>query len=59
LEDFAQKLGSGALFEARSWGEVGRRTPNQILHKPEVFDSMGRFRNNRMMNILEAYAIFM
>jgi hypothetical protein len=51
---FGFYYGSGARFEAISWEEVGRRTPTQILYKPEVFDSMGRFKNNRMLKNLKA-----
>jgi hypothetical protein len=37
--------GSGALFEARSWGEVGSLLPTSSLYKPEVLGSLrGRFR---------------
>jgi hypothetical protein len=32
--------GSWALFEARSWGEVGRLLPTSSLYKPEVLGAM-------------------
>jgi hypothetical protein len=41
--DFAHVLGSGALFEARSWEEVGIGSPTQNIYKTEVFDNHGRF----------------
>jgi hypothetical protein len=33
--------GYWALFEARSWGEVGRWLPTSDLYKPEVLEAMG------------------
>jgi hypothetical protein len=32
---------SGALFEARSWEEVGRMLPTSNIYKPEVLGSLG------------------
>jgi len=32
--------GSGALFEARSWEEVGGMLPNSNLYEPEVLGSL-------------------
>jgi hypothetical protein len=33
--------GSWALFEARSWGEVGRWLPTSGLYKPGLLEAMG------------------
>jgi hypothetical protein len=51
---------SGALFEARSWEEVGRMLLNSNLYKPEVLGSLkGRFREGEMLRNLTVNAIFM
>jgi hypothetical protein len=39
--------GSGALFEARSWGEVGRLLPTSSLYKLEVLGSLGEVQKRR------------
>jgi hypothetical protein len=39
--------GSWALFEARSWGEVGRWLPTSGLYKPEALESMGGISGKR------------
>jgi hypothetical protein len=39
--------GSGALFEARSWGEVGRLLPTSSLYKPEVLGSLREVQKRR------------
>jgi hypothetical protein len=54
LVDFGYFWGSGALFEAKYWEEVRRRTPTQILHKSKVFDSPRRYINNIMMKNFKA-----
>jgi hypothetical protein len=35
--------GVGALFEARSWGEVGSLLPNSRIYKPYVIGSIRNF----------------
>ena len=44
-------MGSGAPFEARSWGEVGSWLPTSILYKPKVFGKLGRFRIGKCWRI--------
>jgi hypothetical protein len=39
--------GSGALFEARSWEEVGRLLPTSNLYKPEVLGSLREVQKRR------------
>jgi hypothetical protein len=52
--------GYWALFEARSWGEVGRWLPTSDLYKPGLLEAMeGGSRTEFMMNIFQAKAIFM
>jgi hypothetical protein len=41
--------GYWALFEARSWGDVGRLLPTSSLYKPEVFESMEEVQNRFML----------
>jgi hypothetical protein len=40
LGDLAHFWGILALFEARSWGEVGRLLPTSSLYKLEVLEAM-------------------
>jgi hypothetical protein len=52
--------GYWALFEARSWGEVGRWLPNSDLYKPSLLEAMEEDIQSRfMLNIFQAKAIFM
>jgi hypothetical protein len=51
--------GYWALFEARSWGEVGRLLPTSDLYKPEVLEAMEEVQNRFMLKIFQAKAIFM
>jgi hypothetical protein len=44
--------GYWALFEARSWGEVGRLLPTSSLYKPEVLEAMEEVQNRFMLKIL-------
>jgi hypothetical protein len=47
--------GSWALFEARSWGEVGRWLPTSGLYKPEALEAMGGGSEQRnVVEIVEA-----
>jgi hypothetical protein len=45
IKDFWRFLanigGYWALFEARSWGEVGIWLPNSYLYKPRLIESKG------------------
>jgi hypothetical protein len=41
LEILAIIGGYWALFEARSWGEVGRWLPTSDLYKPGLLEAMG------------------
>jgi hypothetical protein len=41
--------GYWALFEARSWGEVGRLLPTSIIYKPEVLEAMEEVQNRFML----------
>jgi hypothetical protein len=41
--------GYWALFEARSWGEVGRWLPTSSLYKPEVLEAMEEVQNRFML----------
>jgi hypothetical protein len=51
--------GYWALFEAKSWGEVGRWLPTSDLYKPGLLEAMGGYSEKFMMNIFQAKAIFM
>jgi hypothetical protein len=52
--------GFGALFEARSWGEVGRLLPTSSLYKPEALEAIKReVHNIEMMKNFQDKAIFM
>jgi hypothetical protein len=45
--------GYWALFEARSWGEVGRLLPTSGLYKPEVLEAMEEVQNRFMLKNFE------
>jgi hypothetical protein len=51
--------GTGALFKARSWGEVGSLLPTSSLYKPEVLGNLREVQNREMLNNCKAKAIFM
>jgi hypothetical protein len=67
FNDFIQQIleilvifgGYWALFEARSWGEVGRWLPTSDLYKPGVLEAMEEVQSRFMLNIFQAKAIFM
>jgi hypothetical protein len=48
-----------ALFEARSWGEVGRLLPTLDLYKLRVLEAKEEVQNSFMLNNFQAKAIFM
>jgi hypothetical protein len=51
--------GYWALFEAKSWGEVGRWLPNSDIHKPWILEAKEDIQSRFMLNIFQAKAIFM
>jgi hypothetical protein len=51
--------GYWALFEARSWGEVGRLLPNSDIYKTRVVEAKEEVQNKFMLKIFQAKAIFM
>jgi hypothetical protein len=59
LEILAIFGGYWALFEARSWGEVGRWLPTSDLYKPGLLEAMKEIQSRFMLNIFQAKAIFM
>jgi hypothetical protein len=50
--------GSGALFEARSWGEVGRLLPTSSLYKPEVLGSLREVQRRRNVEEFDSQSHF-
>jgi hypothetical protein len=51
--------GVGALFEARSWGEVGSLLPTSSLYKPKVLGNLREVQNREMLKNCKAKDIFM
>jgi hypothetical protein len=51
--------GYWALFEARSWGEVGRWLPTSYLYKKGLLEAKEEVQNRFMLNIFQAKSIFM
>jgi hypothetical protein len=51
--------GYWALFEARSWGEVGRLLPTSYIYKPWVLEAIEEVQRRFMLNIFQAKSIFM
>jgi hypothetical protein len=51
--------GSGALFEAKSWGEVGSLLSTSSLYKPELLGNLREVQNRKILKNCKAKAIFM